>query len=208
MKVLEKTERRLGDKLFLKGDRCVGPKCAAVRRAYPPGVHGKSGKRRRESSEYGSLLKEKQKVRFAYGLDDTELKSYISRAVSVKKGVFGSNVLRMLERRLDNAVYRLGFASSRRLARQAIVHGHVTVNGRAVRAPSYDLRTGDVIGLKERALKSGMFADIDDRLKSYNSPSWLQSDKTKKTGMVAREPEIDEAAMSIDIIKIKEFYSR
>lgn len=208
MKVLEKAERRLGDKLFIKGDRCVGPKCAAVRRAYPPGVHGKSGKRRRESSEYGSLLKEKQKARFIYGLDDSDLKSYITRAVSLKMGVFGSNVLRMLERRLDNALYRLGFASSRRFARQAVVHGHVMVNGRTVRSPSYNLRKGDVIGLKETSLKSGTFAGLDDRLKSYNSPSWLRSDKAKKTGTVAGEPEVDDIQMSIDITKIKEFYSR
>ncbi len=210
-KVLEKVERRLGEKLFIKGDRCVGPKCALIRRSYAPGVHGKGkgGKgRRREPSEFGSLFREKQKIRFTYGLDDKDLKKYINRAASQKKGTFGANVLKLLERRLDNVIYRLGFADSRRMARQAIGHGHVMINGKRVSIPSYQIKKGNVISLKEQALKSGFFKGIDDKIRSYEAPRWLSLDKGKKSGIVTGDPEADDVQLSADITKVKEFYSR
>ena len=117
-KVLEKVERRLGEKLFLKGDRCIGPKCAFTRRSYAPGLHGK--RKRRGSSEYGELLRAKQRVRFVYGLDDRDIKKYTQEAES-KSGVFSSNFWHLLESRLDNAVFRLGFAPSRRNARRETI---------------------------------------------------------------------------------------
>lgn len=210
-KVLEKVERRLGEKLFIKGDRCVGPKCALVRRSYAPGMHGKGkgkGKgRRREPSEFGALFREKQKIRFTYGLDDKDLKKYINIAVS-KKGTFGTHVLKLLESRLDNVLYRLGFADSRRMARQAISHGHVTVNGKRVSTPSYQIKKGNIIGLKEQSLKSGFFKGIDDKIRSYEAPRWLSLDKSGKVGTVTRDPEGDDVQMSVDITKVKEFYSR
>jgi len=211
VKVLEKAERRLGEKLFIKGDRCLGQKCALVRRSYAPGAHGKGkgkGKgKRREPSEFGALFREKQKVRFTYGLDDKDLKKYINIAVS-QKGTFGINVLKLLERRLDNVLYRLGFADSRRMARQVIGHGHVTVNGKRVSIPSYQIKKGNVVGLKELSLKSGLFKGVDDRIQSYVAPQWLALDKSKKIGTIIRDPEADDVQTNVDITKVKEFYSR
>lgn len=211
VKVLEKVERRLGEKLFIKGDRCLGQKCALVRRSYAPGAHGKGkgkGKgKRREPSEFGALFREKQKVRFTYGLDDKDLKKYINIAVS-QKGAFGINVLKLLERRLDNVLYRLGFADSRRMARQAIGHGHVTVNGKRVSTPSYQIKKGNIVGLKELSLKSGLFKGIDDKIRSYEAPRWLALDKSKKMGTITRDPESDDVQTNVDITKVKEFYSR
>lgn len=203
-KVLEKVERRLGEKLFIKGDRCVGPKCAMIRRASPPGVHGRS--RRREQSEFGQLFREKQKLRYTYGLDDKDIKRYIEVASS-KKGTFGMHVLKLLESRLDNVIFRLGFADSRRMARQAVGHGHITVNGKIVSIPSYQTKKGDSIGIKERSLAS-LFRGIDDRLKSYQAPRWLLLDKVRKSGTVTADPDMDDVQLSADITKVKEFYSR
>ena len=204
-KVLEKVERRLGEKLFIKGDRCAGPKCALARRAYAPGVHGKG--RRRESSEFGMLMREKQKIRYIYGLDDKDLKRYITIASS-QKGMFATNVLKLLELRLDNIVFRLGLADSRRMARQIVGHGHITVNGKIVSIPSYKVKKGNVIGLKELSIQSGFLKSIDDKLRSYETPRWLSLDKSKKMGTMLTEPEVDDVQTTVDITKIKEFYSR
>ena len=203
-KVLEKVERRLGEKLFIKGDRCAGPKCALVRRTYAPGVHGKG--RRREPSEFGMLFREKQKIRYIYGLDDKDLKRYITIA-EAHKGAFAANVLKLLERRLDNVVFRLGFADSRRMARQVVGHGHITVNGKIVSIPSFQVKKGSVIAIKERSLAT-VFKGIDDRLKPYAAPRWLALDKSKKSGTVVADPEADDVQTTVDITKIKEFYSR
>lgn len=203
-KVLEKVERRLGEKLFIKGDRCAGPKCAMVRRSYAPGVHGKG--RRREPSEFGQLFREKQKIRYIYGLDDKDLKRYITIATS-QKGTFGANVLKLLERRLDNVVFRLGFADSRRMARQVIGHGHIMVNGKMLSIPSFQVKKGSVIAIKERSLTS-VFKGIDERLKSYETPRWLSLDTSKKAGTMTADPGADDVQTTVDITKIKEFYSR
>ena len=205
--VLEKTERRLGEKLFLKGDRCAGAKCAAVRRAYPPGVHGKAGKRRQRGSEYGALLKEKQKVRFVYGLDESDISHYSKKAIA-QPGVYHVNFLKILENRLDNAVFRLGFADSRRAARQAVNHGHIKVGGRVVDIPSYQLKKGEHIRIKESSAASPMFRSLETRLKKYTPPKWLHLDKALKEGTVMAEPDVEEIQISIDPTKIREFYSR
>ncbi len=205
-RILEKVERRLGEKLFLKAHRCMSPKCATVKRGYPPGMHGKK-KRRRGHSEYGELLHEKQVVRFLYGLDDKDLKRYAKEA-SEKGGSFVSRLLQMLEQRLDNAVFRLGFAESRRIARQMISHGHITINGRTVTIPSYRIKNGEIIALKERSLASGLFEGLDTRLKKYNPPQWLSLNPGKKSGQVIRAPEPDDAGLTANLIKVKEFYSR
>lgn len=206
-KTLEKAERRLGEKLFLKGDRCVGPKCAAIRRSYPPGIHGKARGRGRGLSEYAELLREKQKVRFFYSLDDGQVKRYADMA-SGEKGVFGDNFLRLLERRLDVTVWRLGFTASRRTARQAINHGHIAVNGRKVRACSYAVKKGDVIGISERALKSGLFQSLQDRLRGAQPALWLSLDRDNLQGIVSGLPSVEELGSSFDVTKVKEFYSR
>lgn len=204
-KVLEKVERRLGEKLFIKGDRCAGPKCASVRRSYAPGAHGKA--RRREPSEFGALMREKQKIRYVYGLDDRDIKKYIVIA-DAQKGVFRANVLKLLERRLDNVVFRLGFADSRRMARQAVSHGHITINGKRASTPSYQVKRGEIVSIKSRALASGLFKGLDERFRSFETPRWLTLDKGKKTGTMTADPEADDIQTSVDITKIKEFYSR
>ncbi len=208
-KVLEKVERRLGEKLSLKGQRCFGPKCALTRRAYPPGAHGKSKSksRKRGLSEYGGLLREKQKIRFLYGLDDKDVKRYTEEAAR-RPGVFSSRFLQMLESRLDNAIFRLGFAESRRQARHLVSYGHVAVNGKAVTIPSYRVKKGDVITLKGKSLQSGILLGLEMRLKKYEPPAWLKLDKSKNEGVVVSAPEVESTELTVDITKIKEFYSR
>lgn len=206
-RILEKVERRLGEKLFLKGDRCMGPKCAGARRAYPPGRKG--GKRRggRGGSEYGELMREKQKLRFFYGLDDGEMKRYIEKA-SRATGLFQTNFLRMIERRLDVVTWRLGFSPSRRSARQLISHGHIAVNGRVVSAPSYAVRPGEKISLTERAQKAYPAPQESDHPHPAAPPHWLLRNKQGWEGTVSGLPEPEELGLTFDVIKIKEFYSR
>jgi len=206
-KVLEKVERRLEEKLFLKGERCAGPKCAAVRRNYPPGMHGKSSRQKRGLSEYGKLLRYKQIVRFFYGLDDRDIRRYTKKAAS-EPGVFSSNFLQILERRLDNVVFRLGFAESRAQARHLVSYGHILVNGKRVNIPSYQVKKGEVITLKKSSLSSPLFAELDSRIKKIEVPAWLELDKTTKTGRVVDLPETSELETQLDATKIKEFYSR
>lgn len=205
VRVLEKVERRLGERLLLKGDRCSSPKCAHARRGYPPGMHGK--KRSRNASEYGQLMREKQKVRFVYNLDDKDIKRYIMKAAE-KPGLFNVNFIRLVEMRLDNGVYRFGFALSRRSARHAVKYGHISVNGRRVDIPSYQLKKGDVVSVRELSSSSVMFSHIDAKMKKYTPPQWLEVDMNKKQGTVVRLPEVENAGISSDFIKIKEFYSR
>lgn len=210
-KILEKTERRLGEKLFLKGDRCIGPKCAMVRRAYAPGVHGaKKGKgkgRPGKSSEFGDLQREKQKLRFFYGLDNRDIKRYVEQA-SRKHGLFDTHLIRLLEGRLDVTVRRLGFAPSGPASRQAVSHGHISVNGRTVRTPSYQTKKGDVIGFTARAGRTEGFAALGERLGAMQAPPWLALDAGRKTGTVVSAPERGQSSATFDIIKVKEFYSR
>lgn len=204
-KVLEKVERRLGGKLFLKGDRCVGPKCAVIRRGYPPGVHGK--KRKRGASEYGELLREKQKIRFLYGLDDKDLKRYTQEASS-RPGIFSSNLLGLLERRLDNVIFRAGFLPARRAARKAVSDGQVLVNGRRVTIPSYLVAKGDTLKLKDKIIGRGPLIDLETRLKKYEPPVWLELDKNKKEVKIKDYPVTGDLEVDLDPTKVKEFYSR
>lgn len=205
--VLEKVERRLGEKLLLKGERCVGPKCALTRRSYPPGAQGKRRRRRRGLSEYGTLLREKQKIRYLYGLDDKGVKRYVRKA-EARPGVFSSNFLRLLESRLDNTVFRLGFAPSRRVARHLVSYGHISVNERTVRIPSYEVRRGDVVAIKERSRSSGLFVDLEVLLKRAEPPQWLERNPAERRGTVRDVPSLAESEMSVDVAKVKEFYSR
>ena len=207
--VLEKKERRLGEKLFLKGDRCVGPKCAMVRRAYPPGVHGKSkrGGKRRGGSEYSGLLHAKQVVRFMYGLDDRGIARY-SRQATQSPGIFSVNFLRRLEMRLDNVVFRLGFTDSRRAARQLVGHGHIALNGKRVTIPSLEVKKGDVISFRERSAALPVATSRTERLKKLQISPWLSLNPEKKEGTILRLPEAEETGILADMTKIKEFYSR
>lgn len=206
-RLLEKVERRLGEKLFLKGEHCLGPKCAAVRRNYPPGVHGQKKKSRRAKSEYSQLLREKQKVRFSYGLDDKDVERYSKKAVK-HSGLFEEEFIRMIESRLDNIVWRFGFADSRRAARVIVSHGHMTVNGKIVNIPSYQVKKGDMVAIKEASSGMVLFADLDTRLKKLETPRWLNLDRTKKIGTMISWPVGDDLRENIEFSKIKEYYSR
>ncbi len=206
-RVLEKVERRLGEKLFLKGERCAGPKCAVIKRSYPPGAHGRSKKKKRAGSEYGQLLREKQKVRFLYGLDDKEIERYSKKAAE-RRGLFSSEFIKLVETRLDNTVFRLGFADSRRSARMMVSHGHIVINGKRVTIPSYRVKKGEEITIKEASLASPLFAELEAHLKKIEAPRWLNLDKAKKLGVPISLPEAEDVKETFEFAKVKEYYSR
>ncbi|MFH1612012.1 MAG: 30S ribosomal protein S4 [bacterium] len=197
--------RRAGEKLFLKGERCFGQKCAMIRRPYIPGIHGKA--RRRQLSEYGRQLAEKQKVRHAYGISEKQLKNYF-KEINEQRGNKGELLLSKLEQRLDNIIFRLGWASSRRLARQLISHGHILVNGRKVNIPSYQMCKGNTIQIKERSKELNHFKNIETLIKKYESPSWLLLDKDKLEGKMVDYPKADETIQVGEMGMIIEYYSR
>jgi small subunit ribosomal protein S4 len=196
--------RREGDKLLLKGERCLTDKCAVDRRAYPPGEHGRG--RRRKQSEYLTQLREKQKARRYYGILEKQFRNYY-KAAAQQPGITGENLLRLLELRLDNVVYRLGFGASRRQARQLVRHGHFTVNGRRVNIPSYRVRQEDVIAavLKSEGLKA-VVADATDLTASV--PAWLQADHDNLVGKVLRSPERIDIDIPVQESLIVELYSK
>ena len=198
--------RREGTKLFLKGHRCYGPKCPIERRANPPGQHG-TERRRGRSSDYRPYLREKQKVRRIYGVGEGQFRGYF-RVASKSKGVTGEVLLRTLERRLDNVVFRLGFATSRPEARQVVNHGHVMVNGRRVDIPSFQVRPGDVVRLRDRARRLEIFKDRLAFGESRPVPDWLERDLENAQGTVLRLPERENMDSTIQERLIVEFYSR
>jgi small subunit ribosomal protein S4 len=194
--------RREGLKLFLKGERCLTDKCSVERRPYPPGQHGRG---RVRQSEYRHQLREKQKARRYYQLLEKQFRSYYDKA-SRQPGVTGENLLRLLERRLDNAVVRLGFASSRRQARQLIGHGHFLVNGRRVNKPSYQLRPGDVISVRDTSGARTVISDATELTATV--PAWLQADYDSLTAKVLRLPEREEISTPVQEQLIVELYSK
>ena len=194
--------RREGMKLFLKGERCLTEKCAVERRSYPPGEHGRG---RIKQSEYLLQLREKQKARRYYGLLETQFRTYYEKANKMG-GVTGENLLRMLEARLDNVVYRLGFAGSRAQARQLVRHGHFQVNGRRVNIPSYGVRPGDVVSLKQGSPVEPLVREATD-LTAAVAP-WLQADHDGLTGTVLKWPERDEIDAPVQESLIVELYSK
>lgn len=198
--------RRAGEKLFLKGDRCYSAKCAIVKRNYPPGIHGAKLARRSKQSEYGMQLAEKQKARKQYGLLEKQFRLTFDRATS-KEGRTGVNFLKLLEKRLDNVVFRLGLASSRNKARQIVNHGHITVNGRKVNIPSYEVREGDVVEVKKSSQRNKVFKDIKERLKNHQTPGWLNLDKEDLKGKVLHDPTEEDLPGDINTQVIIEFYS-
>jgi small subunit ribosomal protein S4 len=194
--------RREGLKLFLKGERCLTDKCCVERRPYPPGQHGRG---RVRQSEYRHQLREKQKARRYYQLLEKQFRSYYDKA-SRQPGVTGENLLRLLERRLDNAVVRLGFASSRRQARQLIGHGHFAVNGRRVNKPSYQLRAGDVISVRDTSGARPVISEATELTATV--PAWLQADYDSLTAKVLRLPEREEIRTPVQEQLIVELYSK
>lgn len=196
--------RREGQKLFLKGDRCYTDKCAVARREYAPGQHGQS---RRKLSEYGTQLREKQKVRRAYGILESQFEKYFEMA-NKKEGVTGENLLSILESRLDNVVFRLGLAVSRPEARQLVSHAHFTVNGKKINIPSYLVKTGDVISLKEGSRKSAKFDAILASTESRIVPKWLDMNRDTLEGKVIALAEREDIDMPIEEHMIVEYYSK
>jgi small subunit ribosomal protein S4 len=196
--------RREGTKLFLKGDRCFSEKCAIERRAYPPGVHGQG---RSRFSDYGVQLREKQKVKRMYGLLEKQFRRTFKTASSMK-GQSGENLLMLLERRLDNVVFRLGFATSRNEARQLIKHGHFVVNGKKVSTPSILVREGWKIGLRERSKNVARISAALEALEGRSLPPWLEIEKSASEGIVKQMPTREDITLPIDEQLIVELYSR
>src|ERR671926_1059304 len=195
--------RREGEKLFLKGERCLTDKCGVERRSSPPGEHGRG---RAKQSEYRLQLREKQKARRYYGVLEKQFRSYYDKA-SRQEGVTGENLLRILESRFDNVLVRLGFAASRRQARQLITHGHWQINGRRVDIPSYQVREGDVITIK--AIADGAEQVIRDATElTAQVPAWLQADHDSLSARVLRKPERAEIAAPVQEQLIVELYSK
>ncbi len=196
--------RRLGDKLYLKGEKCFTPKCPFERRPYPPGPRST---RRRKVSDRGLQLREKQRARAIYGILERQFRNYYEMAVK-RHGVTGENLLRTLELRLDNVVFRLGFADSRPQARQLVLHGHVTVNGRKSAIPSHVLKLGDGLGLTSRGRKSEYFQTVAENISSKQVPTWLEMDPAQLTGKIVSAPEVEEIGAKFNPATIVEYYSR
>ena len=196
--------RREGTKLYLKGDRCYSDKCAFSKRSYAPGQHGQA---RKKVSEYGIQLREKQKARRIYGILEGQFRAYFDKA-DRQKGVTGENLLVLLERRLDNVVFRLGFGSSRNQSRQLVRHGHFTVNGRKVDIPSYLIKPGDVVAVAESSKESPLIKQMAEGLSSKTVSAWLEMSAADLSGKVLRYPTREEIDIPIQEQLIVELYSR
>jgi len=196
--------RREGAKLYLKGNRCYSKKCAFERRPTPPGQHGV---RRRKVGDYGLQLREKQKVRRTYAVLERQFKNYFDTA-EARPGVTGENLLRMLELRLDNAVFRMGFATSRAAARQLVAHGHYAVNGRPTNVPSYQLKAGDRVEVRESHRDREPFKLAKETLRSHQPPEWLSIDAGKLSGTVLDQPRRDQMPLDLNEHLVVEYYSR
>ena len=196
--------RREGQKLFLKGERCYSDKCAIDRRNYVPGQHGQS---RKKVSEYGLQLRAKQKAKRFYGVLESQFAKYYEMA-DRKAGMTGENLLRILESRLDNVVYRMGFASSRAEARQLVVHGHYTVNGKKVNIPSYLLKEGDVVSINEASRQSEKIKAVLEACGARPVPIWLELDRNTLEAKVTRLPNREDIDLDVEETLIVELYSK
>jgi small subunit ribosomal protein S4 len=199
--------RREGEKLFLKGERCFSPKCAFERRSYAPGMHGRQSQFRRKESDYSLQLRAKQKARRIYGIYENQFRRYF-REAQRQKGLTGVNLLAMLESRLDNVVFRLGFASSRSQARQIVQHSHFDVNGHKVNIPSYLVKPGDVIAISESSRSKPYFKEVAQVLDEGRVPAWLSLDLSSLTGKVVALPSRDDIDITLNEQLIVEYYSR
>lgn len=199
--------RREGDKLFLKGRRCYTPKCAMERRAYAPGQHGQSRRFRRRQTDYAAQLRQKQRARRFYGVLERQFRRYF-REAERRPGLTGENLVIILETRLDNAVFRLGFGDSRAQARQLVQHGHFDVNGRRTDIPSYLMKPGDVISVRPRSRRLSYFRDIRDSLQDVAAPDWLSLDPEAMEGRVLALPSRETLQVPFDEQFIVAYYSR
>ena len=196
--------RREGQKLFLKGERCYGGKCAMERRAYAPGQHGQG---RKKASNYGLQLREKQKAKFIYGVLEKPFRNYYDKA-DRQKGQTGENLMVLLERRLDNVIFRMGFARTRREARQVVLHKFITVNGKVVNIPSYLIKAGDVIEVKEASRSIQRFKDIAEITAGRIVPEWLDVNKDNLSGTVKEFPSREVIDVPVNEMLIVELYSK
>jgi small subunit ribosomal protein S4 len=196
--------RREGLKLFLKGSRCYTRKCSFERRSTPPGMYAQ---RRRKVSEFGLQLREKQKVRKSYSVLERQFSNYFRKAAQ-RSGMTGVNLLRMLEMRLDNVVFRMGFASSRAQARQLVTHGHFAVNGRATNIPSFQTKVGDRIEVRENRRGREYFKTTSETIKSAQIPEWVSIDAAKLAGTILSEPTREQMPLEFNEQLVVEYYSR
>jgi len=200
--------RREGEKLFLKGERCYTPKCAFERRSYPPGQHGKSAQyRRSRESDFSRQLRAKQKARRIYDISERQFRRYYETALQ-RRGLTGLNLLQIIESRLDNAVYRLGYAASRPQARMLVTHGHFNVNGRRTDVPSRILSSGDEIAVRDGSKKRTFFKNLKEEAENRTPVEWMNRDLGKLSGNVVRLPERSEIDGNLDEQLIVEYYSR
>lgn len=199
--------RRLGSKLFLKGEKCLSPKCLMIKKPYP----STQGKRRRgQMSEYAKELKEKQKLKNWYNLRENQFSNYVKDVLNKRGKVenTGDLLIAKLESRLDNVIFRLGFSNSRSQSRQIVNHGHILLNGRKNDIPSTQVKKGDIISIRPQSSKKTVFENLSNILKKYQSPSWLELNAEKMEGKVTGKPTLDEAAPPAEVSAIFEFYSR
>jgi small subunit ribosomal protein S4 len=194
-------------KLFLKGERCFSPKCSYEKRTYPPGMHGKKGTFKRKVSDFSLQLREKQKARRVYGVQERQFRRYFRNAVRVK-GMTGVTLLQLLERRLDNVVFRMGLADSRPQARQLVRHGHFMINGRNHDVPSYLVEVGDVVEVRAGSRSNGYFRAAADRLGERSMPAWLEFDSSRMAGRVLSMPDRQTVDLPMNEQLIVEYYSR
>ncbi|MBU2539894.1 30S ribosomal protein S4 [Patescibacteria group bacterium] len=201
--------RRVGQKLFLKGDRCFSPKCAMVKRPYPPGPERKKRKSR-TGSEYKRALTEKQKLKRWYGLSEHQFKKYVKNVLEKRDKIqdIANELIKKLETRLDSVIFSFGFAKSRTQARQLVSHGYFLVNNKAVNVPSFEVQKGDVVAIKEHKKKKGIFKDIAVQLKKKEIPLWLELNKETLVGKLKADPTLADILPPAEIPTIFEFYSR
>lgn len=196
--------RRIGQKLFLKGEKCISTNCPLLKRKYPPGIHGPKGYPR--LTEYGRQLKEKQKLKAIYSITERKLKNLFKKAEKTK-GDTGVNLLKILEKRLDNLIYKSGLADSILQARQLISHKHFLLNDRPINIPSYIVKVGDIIKIKEKSLKKSFFKEMLSKEKK-DIPKWIEINQKTGEIKIIEEPNVDELLKTIDIPLVIEFYSR
>ncbi|HOM33249.1 MAG TPA: 30S ribosomal protein S4 [Candidatus Paceibacterota bacterium] len=197
--------RRAGEKLFLKGERCYGIKCALLRKPYAPGMHKK--RKTKNTSEYGRQLEEVRKVKVTYGVNEAQMKKYFNESAKSKAST-SDEFFKKLELRLDNIIFRLGFASSRREARQMVSHGHILVNGKKIDVPAYKLKKGDIITIRSQSLEKSAFKDLSKKLKKVQLPDYLTLNPEKLEAKVIGEPSLAKELPPFDFRQIVEFYSR
>lgn len=200
--------RREGEKLFLKGERCFSPKCAMEKRAYPPGQHGRMAQwKRSKASDFGAQLRAKQKARRVYGVLEKQFRRYYKQALKAR-GVTGLTLLQILESRLDNVIYRMGYASSRAQARQLVSHGHFVVNDRRTDVPSMQIKPGDVIEVREGSRKKTIIKELMALAEERPAPDWIKRDVKQMSGGIGRLPERTEIDANLNEQLIVEYYSR